>query len=120
MKFIHVLLLVLACQFLTGQQPVYKYKIAIIGNPANADIRYDASQLDALKKLGFNTIQLNIAWGARPADEPLNLEDILYVPGIGNEGLVNKRMASIKIRALTVVPALRAKGIELSPSNALR
>jgi hypothetical protein len=97
-KLITVIVLMMACQLSSGQQG-YKYKIAIIGNPANADIRYDASQLDALKKLGFNTLQLNIAWGARPADEPLNLEDILYVPGIGNEGLVNKRMASIKIRA---------------------
>ncbi len=99
MKFIAVFLLVLACQFSTGQQQGYKYKIAIIGNPANADIRYDESQLTALKKLGFNTIQLNIAWGARPADEPLNLEDILYVPGIGNKDLINKRMANIKMRA---------------------
>ena len=53
MKFIPVFLLVLACQFLTGQQPDYKYKIAIIGNPANADIRYDEAQLSALKKLGI-------------------------------------------------------------------
>ena len=29
-----------------------------------------------LKSLGFNTVQLNIAWGCRPADEPLNLEDV--------------------------------------------
>ena len=99
MKLITVILLGLACQLSTGQQAVYKYKIAIIGNPANADIRYDESQLTALKKLGFNTIQLNIAWGARPADEPLNLEDILYVPGIGDKDLINKRMANIKMRA---------------------
>jgi hypothetical protein len=99
MKFFPVVLLALACQLLTGQQPGYRYRIAIVGNPANPDIRYDEAQLSALKKLGFNTIQLNIAWGSRPADEPLNLEDILYVPGIGNKELVNKRLANIKTRA---------------------
>jgi hypothetical protein len=98
-KFFAMLFLALACQFSTGQPAGYKYKIAIIGNPANPDIRYDEAQLSALKKLGFNTIQLNIAWGARPADEPLNLEDILYVPGIGDRDLVNKRLANIKMRA---------------------
>ena len=77
----------------------YKYKIAIIGNPINPDIRYDDVQLKALKKLGFNTIQLNIAWGSRPADEPLNLEDILYVPGIGDKDHVDKRLSDIQLRA---------------------
>jgi hypothetical protein len=33
--------------------------------------------LGQLKELGFNTIQLNVAWGARPGDEPLNLEDVV-------------------------------------------
>jgi hypothetical protein len=98
-RFFLTILILLACQYLTGQPTGYKYKIAIVGNPANADIRYDASQLNALKKLGFNMIQLNIAWGSRPADEPLNLEDILYVPGIGDKGLIEKRLANIKSRA---------------------
>lgn len=99
MKISIAFFLMLACQFSSGQQAGYKYKIAIIGNPVNADIRYDEAQLAALKKLGFNTIQLNIAWGARPADEPLNLEDILYVPGIGDKDIINKRLANIKSRA---------------------
>lgn len=55
----------------------FAYRIAIIGNPSCPDIRYDNSQLSALKAHGFNSVQLNIAWGCRPADEPLNLEDIL-------------------------------------------
>lgn len=78
--------------------PGFKYKVAIIGNPANPDIRYDAKQLSELKQLGFNTIQLNIAWGYRPADEALNLEDILYA-GIGNKERVEKRFKDIKFRA---------------------
>ncbi len=30
-----------------------------------------------LQALGFNTIQLNVAWGSRPGDEPLNLEGVV-------------------------------------------
>jgi len=77
----------------------FKYKIAIIGNPIKPDIRYDDVQLKALKRLGFNTIQLNIAWGSRPVDEPLNLEDILYVPGIGDKARIDKRLSDIQLRA---------------------
>lgn len=86
-------------QLSVAQNFEFKYKIAIIGNPAIPDIRYDQSQLEALKQLGFNTLQLNIAWGARPADEPLNLEDILYVPGIGEKERVDERLSVIKSRA---------------------
>lgn len=59
----------------------FAYRIAIVGNPSCPDIRYDDSQLCALQSHGFNTLQLNIAWGCRPADEPLNLEDILELEG---------------------------------------
>lgn len=77
----------------------FEYKIAIVGNPSDPDMRYDSSQMQALKNLGFNTLQLNIAWGARPADEPLNLEDIFYVEGIGDPEKVAERLANIKKRA---------------------
>lgn len=82
-------------------QPIkpFQYKVAIIGNPANPDTRYDSSTLSNLKKLGFNTVQLNIAWGARPADEPLNLEDILYDGDKGDTLKINRRFALIKSRA---------------------
>ncbi|MFH1573523.1 MAG: hypothetical protein ABIG68_06035, partial [Acidobacteriota bacterium] len=33
-----------------------------------------------MKALGFNSLQLNIAWGARPGDEALNLEDVVKIP----------------------------------------
>lgn len=91
--------LLLSTQFCIAQSPGFKYKIAIIGNPANPDIRYDESQLSSLKRLGFNTIQLNIAWGSRPADEPLNLEDILYIEGGGDKKQIEKRLNNIKQRA---------------------
>ena len=55
--------------------------------------------MQAIKDLGYNTLQLNIAWGARPADEPLNLEDILYVDGIGSREKADQRLQAIKERA---------------------
>ena len=81
------------------QKDPFRYKVAIIGNPSNPDIRYDESQMQALKNLGYNTLQLNIAWGARPADDPLNLEDILYVDGIGSREKADQRLQAIKERA---------------------
>ena len=94
----------LALLFLVGaccerQDDPFKYKIAIVGNPSDPDIRYDSAQMQALKDMGFNTLQLNIAWGARPADEPLNLEDILYVDGIGDPEKIAVRLKNIKDRA---------------------
>lgn len=80
-------------------QDPFRYKVAIVGNPSDPDIRYDDAQMQALKDMGFNTLQLNIAWGARPADEPLNLEDILYVEGIGDSVKIARRLANIQQRA---------------------
>ena len=99
LRSICILILLIAGQSCTKQNSAFEYKIGIVGNPGNPDIRYDEAQLDALEKLGFNTIQLNIAWGARPADEPLNLEDILYTPGFGDNARIDERLADIKYRA---------------------
>lgn len=43
-------------------------------------VAWNEENLERLKALGFNTIQLNVAWGCRPADEPLNLEDVVELP----------------------------------------
>ena len=56
------------------------YKVGIVGCPPCPDIPWTATNVEELKALGFNTLQLNIAWGYRPADEPLNLEDIVEIP----------------------------------------
>lgn len=55
-------------------------KIAIIGCPSQPDVPWTDETVTRVRDLGFNAIQLNIAWGSRPADEPLNLEDVLEVP----------------------------------------
>jgi len=57
-----------------------KYKIGIIGSPDNPKVLWNDSNMLRMKSLGFNAIQVNIAWGSRPEDEPLNLEDVVTVP----------------------------------------
>lgn len=59
----------------------FDLRVAILGSPSRPDVAWSRENLEKLRSLGFNTIQLNIAWGARPADEPLNLEDVLDIPG---------------------------------------
>jgi len=57
-----------------------QYRVGFLGCPPHPDVPWTRQNLTRLKELGFNTIQLNIAWGYRPGDEPLNLEDLIDVP----------------------------------------
>ena len=77
----------------------FQYRIAIIGNENQPDLRFDESQMKALKRLGFNMIQLNIAWGSRPADEALNLEDVVVEDG-EPAGRVKERFDELRRRAI--------------------
>lgn len=54
----------------------FRYAIGIVGNPTVPDIRWSNPQLDLIKRAGFNTLQLSIAWASKPAGEVLNLEDL--------------------------------------------
>jgi hypothetical protein len=62
-----------------SQHP-FTLRVGILGCPSRPDVPWTRDNLARLKVLGFNTMQLNIAWGARPADEPLNLEDVVDLP----------------------------------------
>ena len=53
-----------------------------VGCPAQSDIPWTREHLQWLADHGFNTVQLNIAWGCRPSDEPLNLEDVVDCTGM--------------------------------------
>ena len=55
-------------------------RVAILGDPVTK-IEWTDSALEALKQAGFNAIQINIAWGYRPFAEPLDLIDVVTVPG---------------------------------------
>ena len=52
------------------------YFVGIVGNPSVPDIRWSDDQLEQIKSLGVNTLQLSVAWGHKPAGEVLNLEDL--------------------------------------------
>ena len=54
----------------------FKYFIGIVGNPSVPDISWRDDELEQIKVLGVNMLQLSIAWGGRPAKEVLNLENL--------------------------------------------
>jgi len=54
----------------------YKYFIGIVGNPSVPDVSWSDRELDQIKSMGVNMVQLSIAWGGKPANEVLNLEDL--------------------------------------------
>ena len=63
-----------------------EYKVGFLGNPSSAiefemsaPVPWTRETVGQLKKLGFNTVQLNVAWGTRPGDEPLNIEDVVQL-----------------------------------------
>src|SRR5947209_11266934 len=62
-------------------------RVGFLGNPNSAEpfkiwraVPWTDANLLRLKALGFNTIQVNVAWGPRPDDEPLNIEDVVALP----------------------------------------
>ena len=56
------------------------YKVGFLGVPCHPEVDWNEANLKRMKDLGFNVLQLNIAWGYRPNDEALNLEDVIDLP----------------------------------------
>jgi hypothetical protein len=55
----------------------FDYFVGIVGSPSVIeDIKWDDQQLSDLKELGVNMLQLSIAWGGKPANEVINMEDL--------------------------------------------
>lgn len=61
-----------------------RYRTAHLGLPGSwepfswtREVAWTAENIARLRDLGFNTVQLNVAWGSRPGDNPLNLEDVV-------------------------------------------
>jgi hypothetical protein len=78
-----------------------KYMVGILGAPSFPDGEWNDMNMERMKKLGFNTLQLNIAWGYRPGDNPLNLEDVLVLPKkfelpVDIDSTLNKNVGSSK------------------------
>jgi hypothetical protein len=64
--------------------PNLAYRVGFLGAPNSSHdsqftvaVDWSAENIDRLKTLHFNTVQLNVAWGNRPGDEPLNMEDVV-------------------------------------------
>jgi hypothetical protein len=64
-----------------------QYRIGILGAPSFPDdpnpileVKWTDANLKKMKDLGFNAMQINMAWAYRPYDEILNLEDVVPVP----------------------------------------
>ena len=67
----------LAAEPCTARNPGgFKYFVGIVGNPSVPDISWSDEELAQIKTLGVNMVQLSIAWGGRPANEVINLEDL--------------------------------------------
>ncbi len=67
----------LAAEPRTARNPGgFKYFVGIVGNPSVPDISWSDEELAQIKTLGVNMVQLSIAWGGRPANEVINLEDL--------------------------------------------
>jgi len=69
----------------SNNQPVV-YKVGFLGIPFSIEgemhvpVEWNEENLGKLKLLGFNMVQINVAWGSRPGDEPLNIEDVVELP----------------------------------------
>ena len=101
-----VLLLILllgslaSCKNFTKESD-FKYKVGILGAPSSPDVEWNDKNMELMKELGFNTMQLNIAWGYRPADNALNLEDVISVPAefrlpVDNDSTLNQNNGGSK------------------------
>lgn len=58
----------------------FAYRVGFLGCPPRPGVEWSEANIARLGELGFNTLQLNIAWGYRPGGEALNLEDVIDVP----------------------------------------
>src|SRR5690242_6436243 len=70
---------------------------AIVGDPVH-QVAWTDEALEKIKAIGFNEVQINIAWGYRPFDEALNLNDVVTVPGDTESPKTAERRAELKRR----------------------
>ncbi|GAA3603424.1 hypothetical protein GCM10022396_20970 [Flavivirga amylovorans] len=55
----------------------YEIFVGLVGNPmVIEDIKWDDEQMEDLKELGVNMVQLSLAWGGKPGGEVINIEDL--------------------------------------------
>lgn len=84
----------------------WKQRVAILGSPDRPP-DFSAAALARLVDLGFDTLQVNIAWLSRPHDEPLNLCDVVAPEGETPAPRVAARQAELARR----VAAAKSAGL---------
>jgi len=72
-------------------------RIAILGDPSH-QVTWTDEAMEKLKAIGFNEVQLNLAWGSRPFGEALDLIDVVTVPGEHELAGTAERQAELKRR----------------------
>lgn len=58
----------------------FPMRVGFLGCPVRTLREWSRADVARLVGLGFNTVQLNVAWGSRPGGEALNLEDLVELP----------------------------------------
>jgi hypothetical protein len=81
-------------------------RIGILGDPTH-HIAWSDAGLEKLKTIGFNEIQLNIAWGSHPTGDPITLIDVVTVPSETELPGTAERRAELRRR----VAMARAHGL---------
>ena len=92
------------------------YKVGFLGAPSFPEaenpelkMKWDDENMQRMKDLGFNTMQLNIAWAYRPYDEALNLEDVVQLPkqfrltSIDREHIADGLRSPEKVEARSII-----------------
>jgi hypothetical protein len=92
----------------------FELRVTFPGCPSEPDVPWNRETLSILRDMGFNTVQLNIAWGSRPGDEPLNLEDV-----VRTDGLDLPPIAPLPLRSGSDGPAVARRRARLTERIAL-
>ena len=99
-----------------------QYRVGFLGLPATwhlyemvHPVPWTRENLQRLKDQGFNTIQINVGWGTRPADEALNLEDVVRL----EEPLAKEYPQPIPLRSKPGEEAYRRRREELRTRSEL-
>lgn len=72
-------------------------RIGLLGDPVH-EVAWTDEHLQRLKDIGFNAVQLNVAWGYRPHGNPLNLADVVTVAGEKELSGTAERRAELRKR----------------------
>ena len=94
---------------MAANQAGMAYCVGMMGTPDIPEYEWTRERLEELKGLGFTEMQLNIAWGDRPNDEPLNIEDVVVLPDMDEAS--RRRAEGLRARIRERVSLCREAGM---------